>query len=70
MDTMESNLDFQRLVEALRILGETDRSVMLLYLEDYSYEEIGEIVGITPGNVGVKINRAKKQLKKHLTEGK
>ncbi|MFY0116394.1 sigma factor-like helix-turn-helix DNA-binding protein [Acinetobacter baumannii] len=42
----------------------------MLYLEDYSYIEIGEMVGITPNNVAVKMNRIKVKLKensqKHL----
>ncbi len=41
----ETSLDFQRLLEAIRHLREIDRSIMLLYLEDYSYNEIGEITG-------------------------
>lgn len=39
---------------------------MLLYLEDYSYNEIGEITGINSSNVGARINWAKKQLQKYL----
>ncbi len=65
-DTAETSLDFQRLLEAIRRLREIDRSIMLLYLEDYSYNEIGEITGMEPSNVGAHINRAKKQLQKHL----
>ena len=39
---------------------------MLLYLEEKSYEDIAEILGITKSNVGVRINRAKKLLKQNL----
>jgi RNA polymerase sigma-70 factor (ECF subfamily) len=35
----------------------------MLYLEDYSYKDIGEILGITPNNVAVKMNRVKTKLK-------
>lgn len=45
-------------------LGLIDRAVILLWLEDLSYEEIGEIVGLTAQNVGVKLYRIKEQLKK------
>jgi len=31
--------------------------------EDFSYKEIADITGLTPSNVGVKINRIKKTLK-------
>lgn len=43
-------------------LKETDRSVALLLLDGFSYKEIAGIVGLTEGNVGVKINRIKSAL--------
>ena len=43
-------------------LDEIDRSVALLLLEGFSYKEMAAILGITESNVGVKINRIKKQL--------
>lgn len=63
---MEISFDFQQLLEAIRQLKDVDKSIMLLYLEDYNYNEIGDIVGISSSNVGVRINRAKKQLEKLL----
>ena len=36
-----------------------DRAIVLLWLENLSYEEIGQIVGITPKNVSVKLVRIK-----------
>ena len=35
----------------------------MLYLEDYAYQEIGEMMGITANNVAVKMNRIKSKLK-------
>ena len=43
-------------------LDEIDRSVALLLLEGFSYKEMSAILGISESNVGVKINRIKKQL--------
>lgn len=43
-------------------LDEIDRSVTLLLLEGFSYKEMSAILGIGESNVGVKINRIKKQL--------
>lgn len=43
-------------------LDEIDRSVSLLLLEGFSYREMSTILGISESNVGVKINRIKKQL--------
>ena len=43
---------------------EETRQIGLLWLENRSYEEIGQIVGITPKNVSVRLVRIKEQLKK------
>lgn len=56
----------ERLFEAVKKLNEADRALIALYLEDYSHREIGELLGITENNVGVKISRIKDKLKKLL----
>lgn len=43
-------------------LDEIDRSVVLLSLEGFSYKEMSAMLGISESNVGVKINRIKRQL--------
>ena len=53
----------ERLLEAVRQLTLPYRQVMTLILEDMSYEEIAETLGITTANVGIRVNRAKQQLK-------
>ena len=50
------------LYEEIAHLNEIDRSITLLMLDGFSYKEIAEMLGITMSNVGVKINRIKKQL--------
>ena len=50
------------LYEEIHKLDEIDRSITLLLLDGFSYKEMAIIVGITESNVGVKINRIKKQL--------
>lgn len=67
-DPFEVDVNFQKLIEALHQLNQIDRSIMLLYLEELDYNEIAEIMGITSTNVGVRINRSKKQLKKYLNK--
>ena len=44
-------------------LGPFDRAIILLWLENMSYEEIGAIVGISEKNVSVRLFRIKEQLK-------
>ena len=40
-----------------------DRAIVLLWLENMSYDEIGQIVGITAKNVSVRLYRIREQLK-------
>jgi len=44
-------------------LGPFDRAIILLWLENMSYDEIGAVVGISAKNVGVRLYRIKEQLK-------
>lgn len=61
----EENLKMLR--KAISKLTGVEKSIILLYLEDKSYEEIAEITGITQNYVRVKMNRIKKQLKKIMS---
>ena len=56
----------QLLQEAIDTLHKFDRALLLLYLDEKSYREIAEIMGLTETNVGVKINRIKQRLKSML----
>jgi RNA polymerase sigma-70 factor (ECF subfamily) len=66
IDEITKNESLQLLVKAIYNLDEIDKSIMLLYLEERSYDEIAEIIGISKSNVGVRINRAKKELTQNL----
>jgi RNA polymerase sigma-70 factor (ECF subfamily) len=54
------------LYQAIRQLSEIDRGVILLYLEEKSYQEIAEITGTNANNIGVRIKRIKERLRKIL----
>ena len=56
-----------RLLEAIRQLALPYRQVMSLLLEDMSYEDIADTLGLSVSNVGVRVNRARKQLKELLS---
>lgn len=58
----------ERLTVAVRRLPLPYRQVMTLLLEDLSHAEIAEALGLTRTNVGVRINRAKAQLKALLDD--
>jgi RNA polymerase sigma-70 factor, ECF subfamily len=44
-----------------------DRALLLLYLDDRSYREIGSVLGLTETNVATKLSRLKERLRKELT---
>lgn len=64
---MEERLEL--LYKAIKLLRESDRAIVLLYLEEKSYKEMADILGLTVTNVGAKVNRVKAQLKK-LIDGR
>lgn len=62
----EKHLNISRLYEAINQLREFDRAIVLLYLEQFSYREISEVIGISEANVSVRLVRIKKKLKELL----
>jgi RNA polymerase sigma-70 factor, ECF subfamily len=52
----------EQLYNAIHQLPKTDAALVLLYLDELSYREMAEVLGISENNVGVKLNRAKKAL--------
>jgi RNA polymerase sigma-70 factor (ECF subfamily) len=58
----------ERLYTAIRQLPKTDAALVLLYLDDMSYRQMAEVLGISESNVGVKLNRAKKALAELMKE--
>ena len=63
-DVDEGSRQSNLLRERISKLGPFDRAIVLLWLENLSYEEIGQIVGISTSNVSVRLVRIKEQLKK------
>jgi len=55
-----------QLYGVIRQLSEVDRAVILLYLEEKSYQDIADIIGTNPNNIGVRINRIKDRLRRLL----
>jgi RNA polymerase sigma-70 factor (ECF subfamily) len=52
----------EQLYQAIHQLPKTDAALVLLYLDELSYREMAEVLGLSESNVGVKLNRAKKAL--------
>lgn len=66
--TRSGNDEAERLYQAIRRLPETERAVISLHLDGYDNQEAGELIGITPNLVAVKLHRIKQQLAKLLKD--
>lgn len=65
-DSEATNKDQERVNLLQKFIGQLDslnRALMLLYLEDHSYREIADILGISETNVATKINRLKQRIR-------
>lgn len=58
--------DFAQLYEAIRLLPEIERAIILLHLEEVPGDEIAGITGLSAVNVRVRIGRIKLRLKSIL----
>lgn len=56
----------QRLQQEIAALKEFDKALIILYLEEKSYKEIAEIIGITETNVATKLSRIKEKIKQNI----
>ena len=60
----------QELYRLINQLGKLERALILLWLEERSYEEMADILGISKANVAVKLFRTKENLKKMSNSSK
>ena len=67
-DSVEDLKQIRMLQNRISRLGPFDRAIVLLWLENLSYDEIGAIVGITAKNVSVRLFRIKEQLRSMSNE--
>ena len=61
--------DLDRLSQLIQQLKPLDRQIIILYLEEMDAATIGEITGLSPANVAMKIHRIKNILKRWFHEG-
>lgn len=54
---------FSSLMQAIDMLSDVEKAITFLYLEEQSYKEIAQVMGISESNVGYKINRIKNKLR-------
>lgn len=58
---------FKYLKECIATLNESDTSIIVLYLDELSYKEIGEITGLSENHIAVKMKRIRKKLFECIT---
>src|SRR5262249_15446487 len=63
-------VDLDRLAALIQRLKPIDRQLIVCYLEDMDAASIGEITGLSPGNVATRIHRIKNMLAKRFRQGK
>jgi RNA polymerase sigma factor (sigma-70 family) len=65
---MDYNEEIRLLYNAIGKLDKLEKAIIILYLEERSYEDIAEIAGITANHAGVKIGRIKAKLRQYLNQ--
>jgi RNA polymerase sigma factor (sigma-70 family) len=66
-DKAELEKDISSLQQFINELKELDKALMILYLEEKSYAEIAEILGMTETNVATRLSRVKEKLKQKFS---
>jgi RNA polymerase sigma-70 factor (ECF subfamily) len=61
-ELLESAEQRERLYTAIDRLGDVDKMLVTMYLDDRSYREIADVLGVSENVVGVKLHRIKKSL--------
>ena len=61
-DQLDDASRVEQLEQAIARLGELDRMLVTMYLDDRSYREIADVLGTSESNVGVKLHRLRKLL--------
>ncbi|NRB47456.1 MAG: sigma-70 family RNA polymerase sigma factor [Saprospiraceae bacterium] len=64
----EGDEQLAQMLKAMKKLKEVDRAILSLYLDDMTYEQIAQIIGITSSNVGARLHRIKTKLKALLSK--
>ena len=62
-ETNQNSRQMDMLRRRIARLGQFDRAIILLWLENMTYEEIAAVMGITVKNVSVRLYRIKEELK-------
>lgn len=62
-DEEDKTVSLRELYRMINSLGQLERALILLWLEERSYQEIADIIGISKNNVAVRLNRIREKLR-------
>ena len=61
--SQEKKETVKELYECIATLGPIDKAIVMMWLDEYSYEEIADTIGLKRNNVATRLHRAKEKLK-------
>jgi RNA polymerase sigma-70 factor (ECF subfamily) len=67
-ERLEEQEQLDRLYAAIDRLDEVDKALVMMYLDEKSYQEMSDVLGISENHVGVKLHRIKNKLASWLEE--
>ncbi len=67
-DSQEKRDAVKDLYECIATLNPIDKAIVMMWLDEYSYEEIADIVGLKRNNVAIRLHRAKEKLKSKIKD--
>ena len=62
-DSVEKRESIKDLYECIATLNPIDKAIMMMWLDEYSYDEIAETIGLKRNNIAIRLHRAKEKLK-------
>jgi RNA polymerase sigma-70 factor (ECF subfamily) len=62
-DSSDQQENIDLLYSAISKLNEVEKAIVMLYLDDKTYEEMEEVLGFSMGTLRVKMNRIKEKLR-------
>lgn len=64
----EHAMQLRMMYEMIARLGKLDKAVIMLWLDEYSYEDIASITGLTRNNVASRLHRIKDRLARNMNK--
>jgi len=69
IDHQEENEQVLQMYSAIKKLSEVERAITMLHMDDHSYKEIAEVMGLSESNIGFKLNKIRSKLRIIVNNG-